>query len=407
MSNKLLEHWDTAVAQIAAMDFFSYEFLSMMTRVASDSVSTMGVGVKNSQLMLYYNVDFVNKLSKRELAGVLVHEVLHVALHHVTKFLPQDPKDHQRWNVAFDLAINCLIPPNAYRCLPEGALLPGEGLFKKLDKYKAAEYYYQAIKKDPDLDEAVQQMSSGLPGEGEPKGSSGRAADGDKREGSSEGGQNGPLDDHSGWGGDVLLDGVIRDKVERIARTQAWGSGWGQTEIAIITEAQRSKIPWQSYLRHELGKIKRFSKKSDIRRNNRRLPRPFCGKRTVGVDPKLVAVDTSGSTFSKEIQADFFAEVAALAKVQPVDIVFFGDRLESEVTTFKNVYQDYRPVGGGGTDFKCIYDLAEEKGYSSVILLTDGYAEVLEEPSIKNLIICLTPDGRWSAPYGTVIQMEE
>ena len=68
---------------------------------------------------LRYNTDFVESLTPDELVGVLCHEVMHVASLHHTR---SGSRDHFKWNVACDYAINLIIADSGLT-LPEDALL--------------------------------------------------------------------------------------------------------------------------------------------------------------------------------------------------------------------------------------------------------------------------------------------
>ncbi|MCK5050819.1 MAG: hypothetical protein KAS53_03695 [Candidatus Cloacimonetes bacterium] len=78
-------------------------------------------------VVLGYNPKFVDKLSNAELKGVICHEVLHIAMLHPFR---RNSRDHLRWNIACDYAINPIVKEAGFS-LPEGALLE--------DRYKGLE----------------------------------------------------------------------------------------------------------------------------------------------------------------------------------------------------------------------------------------------------------------------------
>ena len=102
-----------------------------------DTMATDGVS-------LFYNPEFVAKLTPPELLGCLAHEVMHPALQHHTRRGTRSPK---RWNVACDFAINPLIR-DANLALPAGALY--DPAFRNL----SAERIYNLIAEDKDGDSA-------------------------------------------------------------------------------------------------------------------------------------------------------------------------------------------------------------------------------------------------------------
>ena len=102
-----------------------------------DTMATDGVS-------LFYNPEFVAKLTPPELLGCLAHEVMHPALQHHTRRGTRSPK---RWNIACDFAINPLIR-DANLALPAGALY--DPAFRNL----SAERIYNLIAEDNDGDSA-------------------------------------------------------------------------------------------------------------------------------------------------------------------------------------------------------------------------------------------------------------
>ena len=65
----------------------------------SDQVDTAATNGKD----IFINPDFCEKLSSNALTGLVLHEVLHCALEHVTR---QGPREPQIWNVAADIVVN-------------------------------------------------------------------------------------------------------------------------------------------------------------------------------------------------------------------------------------------------------------------------------------------------------------
>lgn len=81
---------------------FYYAILISVNRVPTFEVQTMGVSVDT----LYYNPDFVKKLTMEELIFVLIHEIMHLAMQHSLRRKNRDP---YMWNVACDYFINKMI----------------------------------------------------------------------------------------------------------------------------------------------------------------------------------------------------------------------------------------------------------------------------------------------------------
>ena len=78
--------------------FYSAVYESLK-KVETDSVPTMGVSTNT----LYYNREFVEKISEEELIFISLHEIAHVALMHVAR---KENRDQYLWNIACDLYVN-------------------------------------------------------------------------------------------------------------------------------------------------------------------------------------------------------------------------------------------------------------------------------------------------------------
>ena len=98
------------------------------------SVATMAT----DGVSLFYNPEFVETLNAAELAGVLAHEVMHPALQHHTR---RSDRDHARWNMACDYAINPML-------LDAGLTLPKDVLIDNRFRGMSAERIYNLIEED-------------------------------------------------------------------------------------------------------------------------------------------------------------------------------------------------------------------------------------------------------------------
>jgi predicted metal-dependent peptidase len=89
---------------------------------------------------LIYNPAFVLALKTEELIAVVCHETLHCAYSH---FLRREMREPERFNVAADCAINCILRDWGFK-LPEGCAYPE--MFK-LDPGHSMEWYYSRLPK--------------------------------------------------------------------------------------------------------------------------------------------------------------------------------------------------------------------------------------------------------------------
>jgi predicted metal-dependent peptidase len=100
-----------------SLPFFG-ALLMMAPIVMSDSIPTAATNGRE----LLFNATFVHSLNANELDGVIVHELLHLALVHVPR---RGLRDHMVWNIAADIHVNGIIASMRPLQLPAGAMRIG------------------------------------------------------------------------------------------------------------------------------------------------------------------------------------------------------------------------------------------------------------------------------------------
>jgi predicted metal-dependent peptidase len=285
--------------------------------------------------------------------------------------MPERKEDHKLYNIAADLAINCLIPSNPSRYMPKCkdekfkgkdiGVLPTKEPYNFPDKL-SMEQYVLLLREKKDKGEDI--------GDGE------------------------GFDNHGEWSdADAeIVKQEIRNKIEQISkRENGWGNMPGDIQ-GIIQAAQKSSIRWWRYLKHYLGNLVTTKVESTFKKPNRRYGYPYCGTKRLHTDRKLVAIDRSGSCMSEEDQSHFLAEVNKLAEIQPVDIISFDCGVHGKIRPFDRKHVTFKYEGGsGGTEFDSVMKLADERRYQSLIILTDGQAAAPTKPAhVKDVLWVLT-----------------
>ena len=420
------ERWDWLLSSLVLDDMFVHELLMIMDKKSDGRVGTMGVCMKDSRIELRYNPKFVEMLTDAEVRYVLKHETLHVAMHHITTRLSEDPKEQELWNIAADMAINCLISENGTCQAPIrkdpktgekifGPQLPKDhGFPEKL----SMEQYVQLLREKYGKNSPKQgkgQPSKGQKGEGQGQGQP--DPNGDPQNGPGQGGQDGEenkdpfsgggFDSHEGWNESEIGDELIRQKIEQMAsQSTSWGTMSSDVKEMILA-AQTAKVPWTKLLRHYIGHIATANYQPTFKRPNKRFGYPYCGKKRMHTDRKLVGIDTSGSV-SPGALSQFLSEINRLAEVQPVDVALFDADITQPPKPFDKKRLSYEFSGRGGTNFDPICKLAETKRYQSLIILTDGYAPAPERPQyVKDVIWVLCEGGKAPVDWGTQVTIEE
>jgi predicted metal-dependent peptidase len=379
---------------------------------------------------IVYNPTFVDQLKPAELEGTLAHEVLHCALGHQCRRGQRDP---ELWNQAADFAINPILLGNGFT-LPAGALV--DPAFNNLS---AEEIYARLLQGKSGGGTAPrqkpQQTNAGEGMAGSPPGSQGAAIPapeaGSSRQPVSN--QVGPTPEESrnqrsmqsaGFGevwdatdeqGHPASPAEMRRQEHEwsIAAEQALRSAkaCGSEPASIerpLSESRQSRQDWRAILRDFVA----ATTPADYRwmPPNRRyiasgLYLPSVDRR--GLGEIIIAVDTSGSIGRLELE-QFAAEISAIseeAKPEAVHVVYCDAAVQSAQEFGPSEPVQLEPKGGGGTDFRPVFEWVAENDIAPVCLIyltdlcCDSYPEVPEYP------VLWVTDSRRTAPFGETLRI--
>lgn len=329
---------------------------------ANYGIPTAGVRVDpdTAQFEMAYNPDFFAKLPEEQIRGVLKHEFYHLIFEHVTSRKPEGVP-HMKWNIAADLAINSHLQGE----LPENCCMPGVGPFEDLPLGKSAEWYLANFPEQPEK-EGGSGSGEGGEGEGDP--------------------QDGNFDDHSGWDDanasaqQQAANQMAKERLKQAMKEAAkeasqspkgWGSVSGEVKQEILKRLE-SKVDWKKVLRYFIKTSQRASRRSSVKRINKRYAYIHPGKKVQRQAKIAIAIDQSGSV-SDEMLSAFFAELNSLAKLAEFTVVPFDTSVdESKVYVWKKgKQQKAERVLCGGTDFDAPTKYVNDNSFDGVIILTD------------------------------------
>ena len=339
---------------------------------ACNAIPTAGVRVDpdTAQFEMIYNPEFFASLPEEQVRGVLKHEFYHLIFDHVTSRKPEgvNPKV---WNIAADLAINSHLQGE----LPDMACMPGVGPFEELPLGKTAEWYLANF---PERDENDEADGDGEPGDGDESGEGG--------EGQPSDGSPGSFDDHSGWSesGDSpaqeAANQMAKERLKQAMKEAAQeasqsAKGWGTMSSAVkqeIIKRLETKVDWKKVLRYFIKTSQRASRRSSVKRINKRYAYIHPGKKTQRQAKIAIAIDQSGSV-SDDMLSAFFGELNKLAKLAEFTVVPFDTEVDdSNVYVWKKGQnKKAERVMYGGTCFNAPTDYVNAHSFDGVIILTD------------------------------------
>jgi predicted metal-dependent peptidase len=342
----------------------------------TDSVDTAAT----DGMRLMFNPKFIGALTSNELAGLVVHEVLHCALAHVPRRGLRDPL---LWNIAADIHVNGLIRKDNRLQLPAGAVID-----EKLEHLAVEEIYAVLERTMPKWTLSLVDllpMPSGMGGEG--------------RSPSEE------MEAH--WKGALH---------RALAAAQVAGRGNLPADLLrAVRAATEPTIDWRSVLWRWMVRTPDDFMGYDRRMVWQGLYMEELAGESVRAD---VCVDTSGSV-DDEMLGQLLAELRGIMRSYPsvrcrlwyADDACHGPyELDGDLPT-------RAPVGGGGTDFRPFFRaVASDDAPGNMLLrhtpplliyLTDGEGEFPEHAPESPVLWAVTPGGRASEdfPFGAVVRM--
>ncbi len=399
----------------------------------------------------YYNPEFIDALSLGQTQFMLAHEALHCALSH---FARRQHRIKHRWDLACDFAINPLLmedglpaPPNMH-FMPQYLGMTAEEIYPLLDDNEDTETLDRHVyDKDnesgggqqgsppPKAQQEASQQQGHRPEDGrnpsrqdQPGGDS--PLDHASQEQDGEGGQprqtqpetgqsdSSRPDEHTGEGEqepDPLspeeretLDVQWQQRLAGAAQQAMQAGRLGGTLARMIDHLLQPRLPWRMLLARYMTAMARddFSYMRPSRREGEAIL-PSLKSSQIDI---VVAVDTSGSIRSAEI-GEFLSEIAALKGQMRARVTLLpcDSRLAPGAPFIYEPWEDFdlpdSLAGGGGTDFRPVFDWVERQGAQPEMLVyfTDAEGQFPErEP---NYPVIWLVKGKEKVPWGQRIQL--
>lgn len=386
----------------------SHPFFARMTMalvlVEEKEVGTMDV---NKYGVLYYNPEFVDKLTEGELMGVLCHEVAHCMMEHMTR---GEKKDHFIYNVAGDLIINDMVQQNGL-ALPKDALLPSHSHKYEMKLPEDKTYTIEKINEKgcesiyTEIKNALGKQKSNQLQQGHDK-----HKYGDKTKGKGQKGVEHRDGDY--WKGKVVESAMA----SKMAGKEPKGME------RIIDNLLNPKMSWQQLLQRFVRN--RIPYDFTWRRPSKKFHSTgiYLPKTTKEGVKIALLIDTSGSVSKEDLEKVFGEMKGIVSSVVGLEMnVYFHDTkmYAGKKLTNPSIRDVHQAIldskGGGGTDFSVAYDYLEknEKDLDMVCHFTDG-CDTFPQSFKHDLLICLS--GRWAkkvedvkkeCKYATVIEVKE
>ena len=358
---------------------------------------------------LYYNTQFFNMLSNKQIEFVIAHEILHCVFDHITR---RDDRDAMIYNIACDYLVNNLLVRDKI-----GERVDQVQIFQdfKYDGWTSEEVYDDIKDKYDDeqlealgqlLDEHVDWEKDGdqegqAPGQGEGAGKGKKKSNRPK------------------YTKEELKK--IRDEIKESMITSAQSAGAGNTpgEIArMIKDLTEPKMNWRELLRQQIqSTIKSDFTFSRPSRKGWHTGAILPGMNFMDTIDICIGIDMSGSIGNQQAQ-DFLGEVKGIMdeyKDYKIKLWCFDTDVYNEEDFSADGGQDlmdYEIIGGGGTDFDANWTYMKQNDIQpkKFIMFTDGYPFGSwgdEDYCDTIFVIHSHRDKNLQAPFGMTAHYEE
>tara|TARA_B100001287_G_scaffold89254_1_gene74783 strand:- start:1638 stop:2906 length:1269 start_codon:yes stop_codon:yes gene_type:complete len=379
-------------------------FGNMATRLKVENCDDWCPTAATDGKHLFYNTQFFNALSNKEIEFVIAHEILHCVFDHIIR---REDRDPHIYNIACDYIVNNTLVRD--KIGDPVKMIP---IYQdwKYDGWQSEAVYDDIYEKAKENGKKFLEQMGQLLDE---------HIDWEKKPGQSKKGKGGKGQKRPHYTKEEMKK--IRDQVKEnmISAAQSAGAGNVPAEIErMIKELTEPKMNWREILRQQIQATVK---------NDYTFSRPSRKGWHTGVvlpgmnfDQQIdcaIAFDMSGSIGNDQAK-DFLSEVKGImdefkeynVKLWCFDTAVYNEKDYS--STDGEDFSDYQPVGGGGTEFMCNWEYMKEHDIQpkKLIMFTDGYpfGSWGEEDYCETVfVIHGHHDRNFTAPFGVTAHYED
>lgn len=363
-------------------------YLSEFNRIITREVPTAAVSYATGALQMLINPDYISwdKLeTMRMKAGVLVHEMLHPAMGHLT----EDPVLGDLGNICFDLSVNSNMAPGMradFHLHPRYFVVNG----KPLEGGRGWKFYWDKL-----VDTNILEVAKG--------------AGLIDAAGASDGENIFVRGKSKAWGDEP--GSVIEHASKEALRAAA--AKVGNTNIpSVVKKMLELKFtpptpPWDKFLASSCRSALNKGGRRTLAKRGRRTRRPP-GQERVGGSKVLYAIDTSGSMTDEDclmgvaVMKQLVVKDNVTVLCQQFDVTLQGELVE--VDKFERLPTTF--YGRGGTRFDAVISLANKLKVDLLVITTDGHAPDPRPPNCPTIWV-ITPGGNSNKPFGKKVLIPE
>ncbi len=355
---------------------------------------------------LRYNSEYIDRLNVSEVEFVMANGAMHAVLKHQDR---SAGRTKWLWQTATDYVVNSMLVNNGMQ-LPEYANFEqkfngmyAEEVYQMLrdemmdDSFGMEEQLQQIMEDDDVHNENIQMQQENVASPDAPESRYGNDSK-DKEESSSTPSEN-----------NEALSEELKEQFEQIFQKLNRQGTLPKDLKFVVPEYFSHKVDWREFL---YGYIAAYAKStySFVPPNMKYLYRgiylPSLSSDLLRI---VIAIDTSGSV-DETLLATFLGEINSIMQSYPnyeIDLITADAKIQSHDVFLPGESLDYNISGGGGTDFRPVFNHIDQQiNYPTLLLyFTDGMGTFPQnEPSCD--VMWVMPEEK-EVPFGEVMVLEE
>jgi len=341
------------------------------------------------------NEAYIDKLTVSEVEFILSNGAMHAVLGHMER---RGGRDKWLWQEACDFAVNAMLVKNGLQAPEYVNYQPQfEGMY--------AEEIYAQLKEEMKYAPDTNHDSSG---DTQEEGSSKQQASSDEKQTQNEQGKVEPAREQEISQEELgHLAEELKAHFEQIFNKLKRQDAVPKDLKFVVPEYFSHKVDWREVL---WGFIASYAKSSysfmppNMKYLYRGISLPSLSSDLLRV---IIAIDTSGS-IDKELLGIFLGEVESIMEVYPnfeIDIITADTKVHSHKTYLPGEALEYEGCGGGGTDFRPVFDYIDQHidNPTALLFFTDGEGTYPEEGTMYE-VIWVMPEAA-EVPFGEVLSL--
>lgn len=422
MERKLSAERRLELVHVSLMRDQRFAFFAGLFMVGKTSVVDLPITAATNGRDAMYGRAFVDELTDKELAFLVLHENMHKCYRHLTTWRHLYEKNKELANQACDYVINIQLldmdPEHTMIQMPtDKKTRKPIGLIDVRFRGMDTKQVFDILMKEQEENEG----NGGGSGGQRPVGGTEQSDDGSE----SSGGQQGGMDSHD-WEGAQSMSAEEQKELARevegaLRQGGIYAGSVGGDMLRSVKTMLEPRVDWREVLRSFIRVSLKDRDSPSWRKAHRNylwqdiiLP-SIMGKRMKSL---VIAMDTSGSIGGEMLEL-FMGELNKAIKVASpdrVDILYWDYTVAGHETYVKDNMRDIahktQPKGGGGTDPDCLppYMAKMKLDPDAIIVLTDGYMTSKPENWAginKPILWCVIGSESFRVPKGQKVNVKE